>query len=82
MLSTASGVNLTNGGTLNIDTVAFTGGGEGGSTGTVGGTLSNTATFNIGNTALSALTTVTAAGLNNTGTINLARQHQQFRKSS
>ena len=39
---------------------------------TVGGTLSNSATLSVGNVNLSAPTTVTAAALNNTGTINLA----------
>src|SRR5437764_9761340 len=69
-ISTAAGVNLTNNGTFNIDTDSFLG--EGGSTVTVGGTLSNTTTLSIGNNNLSAPTTVTAAGLNNTGTVNLA----------
>ena len=38
---------------------------------TVGGTLTNSDTFNIGNSSLSAPTTVTAAALTNTGTIEL-----------
>ena len=67
-VTTAAGVNLTNNGTFNIDT----GSGQGASSATIGGTLSNTNALNIGNTALSAPTTVTAAGLTNTGTINLA----------
>ena len=43
----------------------------GGSILTIGGTLTNSATFEIGNTGLSKATTVTAAGLANTGTIDL-----------
>jgi len=67
-VTTAAGVNLTNNGIFNIDT----GSGQGASTTTIGGTLSNTATLNIGNTALSAPTAVTAAALTNTGTMTLA----------
>ena len=44
----------------------------GGSTLTVGGTLTNSGyAFDIGNTAITKATTVTAAGLSNTGTIDL-----------
>ena len=46
-------------------------GGAGGSTLTIGGTLTNNGTLDIGNTSLTKATTVTAAGLANTGTINL-----------
>ncbi len=46
-------------------------GGGGGSSLTIGGTLTNGATFEVGNTSLSKATTVTAAGLANTGTIDL-----------
>jgi hypothetical protein len=67
-VTTAAGVNLTNNGTFNIDT----GLGQGASTATIGGTLGNAATLNIGNTSLSAPTTVTAAAFTNSGTVNLA----------
>jgi hypothetical protein len=66
--STNSSVGLSNGGTFNVDTSSGTGAGVA----TIGGTLGNNGTLNIGNTSLSAPTTVTAAGLSNTGTINLA----------
>ncbi|HLI14159.1 MAG TPA: choice-of-anchor D domain-containing protein [Alphaproteobacteria bacterium] len=58
---------LTNSNTIEVD-IFF---GEGGSTLNVGGTLTNSNTVNIGNTGLSAATTVTAAALSNTGTIQL-----------
>ena len=45
--------------------------GTGGSSLTIGGTLTNNGTLDIGNTASAKATTVTAAGLANTGTINL-----------
>jgi hypothetical protein len=66
-LNSSTGVNLANSGVLDID--IDTGGG--GSTATIGGTLSNTSMLNIGNTALTAPTTVTAAGFTNSGTVNL-----------
>jgi hypothetical protein len=66
-LTTAAGFGLSNSATFNVDTDNS----DGGSTVTVGGTLSNTATLDIGNAALSAPTTVTAAGLGNTGSINI-----------
>jgi hypothetical protein len=47
-------------------------GGDGGSSATFGGTLTNMGTFDIGNTALSAATTVTAKALSNDGALNLA----------
>src|SRR5579883_1712288 len=73
-------VNLSNGATLttttdfsnssgNLEVDLF--GGQGGSTLNVGGTLTNSNTVDIGNTGLSSATTVTAAALSNTGTINL-----------
>ncbi len=46
-------------------------GGGGGSSLTIGGTLTNSATFEIGNTSLAKATTVTAAGLSNTGMVDL-----------
>jgi hypothetical protein len=45
--------------------------GDGGSALTFGGTLTNEGTFDIGNGSLSAATTVTANGLNDTGTLAL-----------
>ena len=39
---------------------------------TFGGTLTNDGTFDIGNSGLSAATTVTASGLDNTGALSLA----------
>ena len=45
--------------------------GDGGSSVTFGGTLTNEGTFDIGNGSLSAATTVAANGLNDTGTIAL-----------
>jgi hypothetical protein len=45
--------------------------GTGGSAVTFGGTLTNEGTFDIGNDGLSAATTVTANGLNDTGTLIL-----------
>ena len=45
--------------------------GDGGSALTLGGTLTNEGTFDIGNGSLSAATTVTANGLNDTGTLAL-----------
>ena len=44
---------------------------DGGSAVTFGGTLTNEGTFDIGNGSLSAATTVTANGLNDTGTLAL-----------
>ncbi|MBV9860284.1 MAG: hypothetical protein JO038_09310, partial [Alphaproteobacteria bacterium] len=61
--------DLANSGDLAVD---YDGYGDGGSTLTIGGTLTNSANLNIGNTGLSANTTVTAAGLVNAGTIRLA----------
>jgi hypothetical protein len=45
--------------------------GGGGSRATFGGTLANDGTFDVGNSTLSAATTVTANGLNNAGTLSL-----------
>jgi hypothetical protein len=55
---------FTNSGTLSVDALAF---GDGGSALTFGGTLTNSGTVAIGNTGLSAATTVTAAGFDNSG---------------
>jgi hypothetical protein len=66
LFSIASG-NLTNSGTLNLDTNIN----DGGSSLTVGGTLTNNTTLNLGNSNLSANTTATVGGLTNTGTTNL-----------
>src|SRR5271166_4745571 len=60
---------LTNTGSVGIDNTSS---GEGGSTVTLGGTLSNSGTFDIGISGLVAPTTVTATGLANTGTIGIA----------
>jgi hypothetical protein len=65
--NTSAGVNLSNSSTFSVDS----GSGTGSSTVSVGGTLSNTAILNIGNTNLSAPTTVTAAALTNSGTIGV-----------
>jgi hypothetical protein len=67
--STDSGVGLNNSGTLDIDT----GSGDGGSTVSIGGVLTNSGTIQIGPSdgSLSANITVTAGGLVNTGSISL-----------
>jgi hypothetical protein len=59
---------FTNTGSVFIDAI---GGGQGASTFNVGGTLTNSGTFNIGISNLSAPTNVTATGLANSGTINM-----------
>jgi fibronectin-binding autotransporter adhesin len=66
--SLASG-NLTNSGALNLDIIHN----NGGSSLTVGGTLTNNTTLNLGpsDSSLTANTMVTAGGLRNTGTANL-----------
>ena len=64
---TTSGA-LSNSGGLSVDSSY----GRGGSALTISGVLTNSGTANIGNGALSAATTVTAKGLNNTGTIYLS----------
>ena len=46
--------------------------GPGGSSLTIGGTLTNNGTLNIGNTSLAKTTTVTAANLASTGAINMS----------
>ena len=56
-----------NSGTLKVDSSS----GQGGSSLTIGSTLSNSGVVTIGNVNLGAATTVTASGLVNTGTINL-----------
>jgi fibronectin-binding autotransporter adhesin len=63
--------NLTNSGTVSVD--ASTSGG-GGSSLTIGGTLTNSgagASLDIGNAGLTASSVVTATGLSNSGTISL-----------
>ncbi len=63
---------FSNAGTLNVDNSnnGF-GTGDGGSSLALGSILSNSGAVNIGNSILSAATTVTATGLANTSTINL-----------
>src|SRR6266851_4443503 len=58
-----------NSGTLNLDTISFDGGGSL----TIGGTLDNTKMLQVGSSFgnMGADTTLTANGLNNTGTISL-----------
>ncbi len=72
--SLATTTALTNGGTLYLD--FFYSGSDfsddGGSTLTIGGVLTNSSQIDIGNSRTLAPTTVTAAGLSNTGTIALA----------
>ena len=58
---------LTNTGELQLDVY----GGDGASSLKIGGALNNQGTLDIGNTSLSATTTVTASSLANTGTINV-----------
>jgi len=62
-----SGDLAINGGELHVDD----GGGQGGTTLAIPGTLTNTNYLAIGNGGASASTTVSAAALSNTGTINL-----------
>jgi hypothetical protein len=59
---------FTNTGSLYIDSNGY---GEGGSTLTVGGTLTNSGTINLGNGGLSAADKISAAGLASTGVINM-----------
>jgi hypothetical protein len=61
-LTTSGG--LSNSGDLNVDI-----GGGGGSSLTIGGTLTNTHTLSVGNLSLGQATTMTAAALVNSGTI-------------
>ena len=64
--------SFTNHGTVDVDAaVSGQSVGGGGSTVTVGGTLTNDNSLNIGNTILNAATTVTANALHNSGTIAL-----------
>jgi hypothetical protein len=65
--SVSTTVALVNNGRVYLDT----GGGEGGSSLTLAGALTNSGTLRIGNTTLSAPDTVTAASLDNTGSILL-----------
>jgi hypothetical protein len=64
-VTTTTGV--TNNGNLQIDVF----GGDGGSSLTFGGTFSNASNVTVGNTGLSAATTLTANALINTGTLTL-----------
>jgi hypothetical protein len=59
--------SLVNDGTIRLDFVR----GDGGSSLTVGGTLTNSGSVSVGNATLSASDEVTAASLDNTGSINL-----------
>ena len=64
--------SFTNHGIVDVDAaVSGQSVGGGGSTVTLGGTLINDDSLNIGNTILNAATTVTANALNNSGTISL-----------
>ena len=58
---------FTNYGAADVDSSS----GGGGSRATFGGTLANDGTLDVGNSTLSAATTVTANGLNNAGTLSL-----------
>ena len=66
---TTTSTPFANYGDLYVDSYGY---GDGGSTATFGGILTNDGTFNIGNSGLSAATKVTATGLDNTGALNLA----------
>ena len=57
---------FTNKGRVDVDTT-----GTGGTTVSIGGTLSNSGVFAIGNSSISKASTVTAEALTNTGTIDL-----------
>jgi hypothetical protein len=59
--------SLANDGTIRLDIV----GGDGGSSLTVGGTLTNSGSLSIGNATLSALDEAAASSLDNTGSISL-----------
>ncbi len=61
--------DFANSGTLDVDVI--TGNADGGSSMTIGGTLTNTGTVTIGNAAMTAPTTVTATGLVNSGTLSV-----------
>ncbi len=65
---------LTNNGTLDLDSFYYQSdfSDDGGSALTIGGALTNSGQVNIGNSDIFAPTTVTAAGLANTGAINLS----------
>ncbi len=64
----ASSVGLANAGTFQVDDY----GSDGGTTDSIGGTLANSGTLEIGNGSQSALTTVSAKALANSGSIYLA----------
>ena len=65
--------SLVNDGTIRLDIV----GGDGGSSLTLAGALTNSGSLAIGNATLSASDKVTAASLDNTGSINLDRLQRQ-----
>src|SRR5271166_2008693 len=60
-----------NTGTFGVDNFVNVFGNSGGSSLAIAGTLTNSGTFTIGNSNLSAPTTVTAGGLSNTGTLTI-----------
>src|SRR5580704_661363 len=64
--SVTTTTGFANAGILGVDSISF---GDGGSTLTLGGTLTNSGAVSIGNTGLSAAATVTATGLDNSGTL-------------
>jgi hypothetical protein len=66
-LTTSVGLTVGGGGRLDVDPD----GGDGGSNLTIGGTLTNSGAVNIGNSSLSASTTVKAEGLTNNNAIVL-----------
>src|SRR5208283_6227340 len=65
-ITTTAGTNLTNTGTVDVDSFD-----PGGRSLTVGGALTNSGVLNIGNSGISHAGDVTAAGLVNTGAINV-----------
>jgi hypothetical protein len=66
-VATNTGVDFTNTGNLNVD-----GGGAGGGDLAIGGKLTNDGNAQIGNDGTSTATTLSAASLDNAGTLNLA----------
>jgi hypothetical protein len=70
---TTTSTPFANYGDLYVDSYGY---GDGGSTATFGGILTNDGTFDIGNSGLSAATKVTATGLDNSGTLSLVGTSQ------
>ena len=71
-LQTTGGLALANSGTLLIDeNYDFGDGHSGGSSVTLGGTLTNSGNIYVGDATLTTATTVTASGLDNTGSLTL-----------